>query len=302
MTVTLFACAPGDRDVPADSSVTLDSTLDSGPLVIYTVSYPLAFFAERIGGDLVEVHFPVPEDEDPAYWSPGPKTIVAYQGADLILLNGAGYAGWVQRATLPSSKLVDTSSALSDRFVPMEGTVSHSHGPEGEHEHTGWAFTTWLDPTFAAEQAKAVMEALTKERPEAGPELRDAFMILESAMLTIDARLETAAGAIGDAPLLFSHPVYQYLERRYGLDGISFHWEPEEAPDLGELKQLLEHHPARWMVWESEPRPETVGALEQRGVQSVVFDPCANRPKIGDFLTVMSANASAFETIAHSIS
>ena len=36
-------------------------------LVIYTVNYPLAYFAERIGGDLVAVHFPAPEDVDPAF-------------------------------------------------------------------------------------------------------------------------------------------------------------------------------------------------------------------------------------------
>ena len=39
-------------------------------LVVYAVNYPLAYFAERIGGDLVEVVFPAPVDEDPAFWNP----------------------------------------------------------------------------------------------------------------------------------------------------------------------------------------------------------------------------------------
>ena len=34
-------------------------------LTVYTVNYPLQYFAERIGGEYVEVIFPAPGDEDP---------------------------------------------------------------------------------------------------------------------------------------------------------------------------------------------------------------------------------------------
>ena len=124
------------------------------PLQVYVVNYPLQYFAERIGGDRVEVHFPAPADVDPAFWSPDAETIAAYQQADVILLNGAGYADWVTRAALPDSVLVDTSAAFADRLVPVEKAVTHSHGPEGEHVHGEVAFTTWLDPTLAIEQAR----------------------------------------------------------------------------------------------------------------------------------------------------
>ena len=89
----------------------------SHKLVIYTVNYPLAYFAERIGNDLVEVHFPAPTGEDPAFWSPDGDTIAAFQEADLILLNGAGYAKWVERAALPSSKVVNISTLHSGNWA-----------------------------------------------------------------------------------------------------------------------------------------------------------------------------------------
>ena len=72
-------------------------------LSVYTVNYPLAYFAERIGGDQVEVVFTAPPDVDPAYWVPDQKTITAYQQADLILLNGANYAKWISKVSLPRS-------------------------------------------------------------------------------------------------------------------------------------------------------------------------------------------------------
>ena len=145
-TVILFTLScgqPAEQPTPAS---------DAGPATkvsVYVVNYPLAYCAEQIGGDLVDVHFPVPAGIDPAYWSPDPETIASYQTADLILLNGANYAKWVDRATLPVSKVVDTSASFASQYIRLEGTVTHSHGPEGEHEHTGWAFTTWLDPTLA---------------------------------------------------------------------------------------------------------------------------------------------------------
>jgi len=267
-------------------------------LVIYTVNYPLAYFAQRIGGVLVDVHFPVPADVDPAFWSPDADTIAEFQTADLILLNGAGYAKWVDRAALPSSRVVNTSEAISNRLLPLEGTVTHSHGPQGEHEHGGYAFTTWLDPELAIQQAQAIEAAISVLRPEDEPEIRQRMESLKSEIYDIDGRLAAAAKTLGDEPLLFSHPVYQYLINRYELNAVEVHWEPDQAPDghaWEHLQELLQSHPAKWMLWEGEPLEETVAGLAKLGVESVVFDPCGNRPEGGDYQEVMTANAVRLE-------
>ena len=269
-------------------------------IVIYTVNYPLAYFAERIGGDLVEVHFPTPADIDPAFWSPDADTIAEFQTADLILLNGAGYANWVDRAALPSSRVVNTSEAISDRLLPLEGTVTHSHGPQGEHEHGGYAFTTWLDPELAIQQSQAIEAAISVLRPDDEPEIRQRMESLKSDLFDIDGRLQVAAEAVGGKPLLFSHPVYQYLINRYGLNGVEVHWEPDQVPNghaWEHLEELLQSHPAMGMLWEGEPLEETAAGLAEIGVESVVFDPCGNRPDEGDYLSVMAANAVALEAL-----
>ena len=103
----------------------------SEPLRVYVVNYPLKYFAERIGGDNIQVVFPAPQDVDPAYWTPDLATIGAYQQADLILLNGAGYAGWIDKVSLPRAKLVNTSKKFQDRIITIKGAVTHSHGPGG---------------------------------------------------------------------------------------------------------------------------------------------------------------------------
>jgi len=268
------------------------------PLSVYTVNHPLAAMADRIGGADVEVTFPAPPGEDPAYWSPPPETVVAYQGADLILLNGAGYAKWIAQASLPASKLVDTGAAYAEQLIPLEETVTHTHGPEGEHAHGGAAFTTWLDPTLALQQARAIAAAFEKARPERAAGFQERLVALEEELTALDARLDAIAKAMGDTPLVFSHPVYQYLERRYGLNGHTVHWEPDEEPigrEWRKLERLLPEHPARWMLWEGEPLPAVKARLQELGITSIVFDPCAGLPAEGDLLSEMNRNVERLE-------
>jgi zinc transport system substrate-binding protein len=259
------------------------------------MNYPLQYFAERIGGEYVKVFFPAPADTDPANWSPDPEIVADYQQADLILLNGAGYARWVARASLPERAKVDTSAAFADQLIPLEGAGTHTHGPEGDHEHVGTAFTTWLDLTLAVEQARAIAQAFEEARPEQANAFRRSLEELVADLAELDDRLEALATKVGAEPLLFSHPVYQYLIRRYRLNGRSLHWEPDEPPDLEELARFREDHPARWMIWEADPLPETVAALEGVGVSSVVFAPCGYAPKQGDLIAEMKRNVARLE-------
>ena len=270
----------------------------SGLPQVYAVNYPLSYFAERIAASEVDVVFSAPPDVDPANWSPTAETIARYQQADLVLLNGAGYAGWIGRATLRDSRLVDTSTQLVDELIAIEDAVTHSHGPDAEHSHQGTAFTTWLDMSFATSQARAVFDALVRVAPDHEADFRQGLGVLEQDLDGIDKRLQDVASRIGGQPLLFSHPVYQYLIRRYGLNGRAVHWEPDEMPGQDEWRRLaeaLDTHAATWMVWEAEPLPETVKRLEDMGISSLVFQPCANRPSTGDFLGVMLENVSALE-------
>lgn len=271
-----------------------------GRLSVFVVNHPLQYFAQRIGGEHVEVTFPAPADVDPAYWSPDPNTVAAYQGADLILLNGAGYARWVQRAALPQARLVETSAGFQDRLIPLEETVTHRGGPTGAHTREAVAFTTWLDPSLAILQAQAVRDAFAKARPDQEAAFQRGFEALETDLRDLDRRLGTAAEAIGDSFLLFSQPVYQYLIRRYGLNGLSVHWEPDQPPSelmWRQLEELFVTHPAQWMVWEAEPIGATVQRLETMGVGSLIFAPCGGAPGEGDFLSVMRENAARLHEV-----
>jgi len=271
-------------------------TAAQAPLNVYTLNYPLAYFAERIGGAEVKVTFPAPRDVDPAFWNPDATTVQRYQNADLILLNGAGYARWVARASLPRRKLVDTSRAFRERLLMIDSATTHSHGPSGQHAHAGTAFVTWLDPLQAIEQARAVKDALDRARPAAAAQFGARYESLARDLAALDGDLKVAFAPLAGTPLVASHPVYQYLARRYGLDVVSFTWEPDAMPDAAEwrkLEELLKTGPARWMLWEGAPLPEITERLKALGVSVIVFDPGPNVPESGDFLALMRRNLAS---------
>jgi len=294
LVAVLTACT---REAPQNAATTAAGEVNSS-LTVITVNYPLAYFAERILGDHGSVSFPVPADVDPAYWSPEPAVIAEYQQADLILLNGAGYAAWVANATLPRSRLVDTTAAIRERLIPIESAVTHTHGPTGDHSHGGVAFTTWLDLSIAVEQARTILEAVVFVRPQHEADFRTAFAALESDLVELDSGLQRKSVQMGKELVVFSHPVYQYLERRYNLHGFSVHWEPDEVPEEAHWRQLqsvLQQHPATIMIWEAGPLEDTRRRLLDLGVESVVFMPGGNRPAEGDWLSLMTEGLAALD-------
>lgn len=108
---------------PAATAPTASAT---GKPRVLVVNHPLHAFASRLGGDAIEAVFPAPADEDPAFWQPDDTALTAFQQADLILLNGATYSKWADKASLPTSRSVDTSAAFKDRFIQIEETTTHS--------------------------------------------------------------------------------------------------------------------------------------------------------------------------------
>lgn len=292
--LTLVGCDRAERSEKSTS----DRQTEARTRRVFVVNYPLEYFAERIGGDGIEVVLPASGEEDPAFWKPDAATINLMQRADLILLNGAGYAKWTNFATLPRSIVVNTSASFQDRYIRIEQEVTHAHGPDGEHAHAGTAFTTWLDPRLALEQAEAIRDRLVRLLPEQVGMMKRNFDDLRNDMLELDARLERITEEHQGKPLLASHPVYQYFARRYGLNLLSVHWEPHETPDengWSRFDELIADHVAKVMLWEALPNAAIRDALDRRGVGVVVFDPCGNVPDEGDYLSVMRRNASRLD-------
>ena len=241
----ISSCAPAEVNENAEQAETEQvsdgaATTEGSQALIYVSNYPLKYFAERIGGDQVKVELPVPGDIDPAFWEPSADELAQLQTAELIVLNGATYEKWLQTASLPQAKTLDTASPFEDRWLSIKEVVTHQHGPEGEHSHEGTAFTTWVDPTLALEQAAVIRDRMTTQFPDQADLFATNYKALEQDLTTIDEQIATLVGDSAEQkqPLLASHPVYDYLAARYGLNLRSVLWEPETFPEEDQWAEI----------------------------------------------------------------
>ena len=270
------------------------------PRTIAASNHPLAFFAARIGGDRVDVRWLVPDGVDPATWSPNGDDLAAMQSADLILLNGATYEPWRSTASLPRERVVDTTAAIRNVLIETEEGPVHAHGPDGEHTHRGTASTTWLDPELAIAQSAAVEKALAERMPAHQDLFRSNRGVLIRELQERAAAIEQAVNTEPDRPVIFSRPVYQYLARRFRMNGETLDWDgltPPDADALALLDETLERHPAAWMIWPEAPAEPIVEALEERGVTCVVVPIAGGPPADGDLLTAMDESAIALRRV-----
>ncbi|MEM3341851.1 MAG: zinc ABC transporter substrate-binding protein [Thermoplasmata archaeon] len=84
-------------------------------LLVVASFYPLAFMAQEIGGEEVNVRLLIPENNEVHNWQPKTSDILACEEADILLYNGAGLDSWFEEKIIPSVKkdgkiIVDTTS------------------------------------------------------------------------------------------------------------------------------------------------------------------------------------------------
>ena len=269
--------------------------------VVYTSCFPVHWLTERVAGEHADVTLILPAGEDPPEWTPPADIISSMQQADLIVINGAGFEGWLGTTTLPETKLVDTTAGVKDRFIEIEATT-HSHGRDGEHSHAGTDPHTWSDPLLALAQAEAIQAALARTDPDHAQAYRASMDALATELRALDGAYEMAAKGYGGESLATSHPAFNYLAKRYGLTLIDFGFEPDVVPDdesVHGLERAVKDHGVERMLWEAQPTDEVRTRVEGVGVEALFFDPL-EQPQgdaAYDYLAQARANVDRLKTM-----
>jgi len=258
------------------------------PKTIAVVNYPLYFFAKAIVGDKATVYLPAIES-DPYHWKPSARQVSNFQKADLILANGADYEKWMDKVSLPSSKIVFTARNFKDQWIEIEEELTHSHGPEGEHVHSGTASTTWLNFRFALEQATSVHASILLLFPDDAKQINDNFSTLKKELVDLDTRARAAAANFSGQNLLDVSGKFQYFFEAYSLHSLNDHLHSIDIEQPTAI-EVLTAHDVSTIISDTQLPVATNTKLMNHQIKVCVFDPCASRPEEGDFISVMKKN------------
>ncbi|MBY5928580.1 zinc ABC transporter substrate-binding protein [Halomonas sp. DP8Y7-3] len=103
--------------------------LAAEPTQVVTSFSVLADMVRNVGGDRVEVTSLVGTDSDPHVYSPRPTDARALAEADLVVLNGLQFEGWMTR-------LLDASGYQGTTVVATEGVPVLAYGGQSLHQQS----------------------------------------------------------------------------------------------------------------------------------------------------------------------
>ncbi|MFT7373387.1 MAG: zinc/manganese transport system substrate-binding protein [Oleiphilaceae bacterium] len=100
---------------------------DAEKMQVVTTFSVLADLVRQIGGDYIDVHTLVDWDEDAHVYHPTPSDVRYLAKADLLVVNGLGFEGWLER-------LISASKFEGQLVIATEGVDAIKLGSRSDHE------------------------------------------------------------------------------------------------------------------------------------------------------------------------
>ncbi len=154
-----------------------------------------------------------------ATWRPGDEALEAMIGARRIVVVGAEFEPWLQRAGLPPSRTLTLAErGTGDRWIEI-GAIEHTHGGGESHSHGGVVPTVWTDP----QQLRAFLRACARDLPGAIDGLdaessKASRRALEGRIDAYEEALEGLRAAAGGRALIATDHGLEYIARAAGIE------------------------------------------------------------------------------------
>lgn len=212
----LFACANSPQSNVGDV------------LTVAATFYPLAHFAEQVGGNSITVRQITPSGVEPHDYEPTPLDLAGLQSAKLFLMNGGGLDPWAER--------VRDELALNG-IVVIVMAESMDLDPH-----------LWLDPVIAQRSVRDIRDALIQIDPARAHVYRKNADLYLAKLSALDTAYHDGLASCEIREVVTSHNAFSTLAKRYNLtmfsiSGLSPDDEPSpkrmaEIADLAKVKKI----------------------------------------------------------------
>ncbi|MEQ1954618.1 zinc ABC transporter substrate-binding protein AztC [Mesorhizobium sp. CN2-181] len=210
-------------------------------------------FAKQVGGDRIELRTLVGPDSDAHVYEPKPADAIALARADVVLVNGLLFEGFLQR-------LVEASGTSATIATLTEG-ADILHDPNGGHYHYSGGQAIFHaapnDPHAwqSVANAKVYVQNIARAFCEADKngcltyEANAATYVGELADLDVEVKQAIDAIPAERRVAVVAHNAFRYFERDYGMtflspQGVSTESEASAADVASLIREIREKRAA----------------------------------------------------------
>jgi zinc/manganese transport system substrate-binding protein len=293
MVVLLSTFVAACANAPAPSSPAAAAAGASQKKTIVVTYSVLGSVVKDLVGDRATVIVSMPNGQDPHEWEPSAKDMESLNKADLIVQNGLGLEGGMEKALEQASdggvKLFTASDHIEVRHVGLgegipTGDPDQEAGAEDPH--------LWMDPMAM----KAVAAALAVQlKTDLGIDVSDRTQDLGNRLDALDKEIASQLATIPDANrrLVTGHESMGYFAQRYRIKLVgaiipSITSQAQvSASDLAALKKLVQENNVKAIFAELGASPAAAQAIGKETGVRVVELTTHSLPDDGSYFTFM---------------
>ena len=282
-------------------SATPTQTTDPETIQVTVSIVPLAYFVERIGGDLVSTNIMVLPGESPHSYEPTADQMKALSDSDVFFSIGVEYeATWLPRfeEINPDLLVVDSSEGI----LRIAMTEEHEHEGETEEEHAGEEEHeegldphVWLSPANGKIIAANILAALTDLDPAHADTYQTNAASLIADIDQVDTSIKETLANLEQTTFMVFHPAWGYFAHDYGLEQIPVEVEGQEpsASELAGFVETAREHNIKVIFVQPSLSTEDAQAIAQEIDGEIAFI----NPLAADWLANLQSVAEAFAAV-----
>jgi zinc transport system substrate-binding protein len=264
----------------------------AGPRKVVASFYPVAYAAQRVGGNRVDVTNLTPAGAEPHDLELTPDQIDKILDADVVLTMGHRFQPAVEKAAEQRDR---PTVSLLDQLPIGAGSKNVEEGnSQALDPHV------WLDPVLMQGIVHDVQRALTKADPKGAAVYRRNAQRFTTELQALDTRYRTGLSHCARHVVVTAHEAFGYLASRYGLrqEGVAG-LSPDAEPDarrIAQLTDLVRKEHVTVVFTETLVSPRIANTLaREAGVKTEVLNPLeglsdAQTKKGATYVTVMDEN------------
>lgn len=238
----------------------------------------LGDMAKQIGGDRITLRNIAGPDVDAHGFQPKPSDAAALANAALVIRNGLGFEGWLDRMIRSSGfkgRLVTTTEGITPRMMEAHGHHSHDHGGAGRRQNHSVGPRQvpdphgWQDLGLGQHYVRNITAGLIAADPAGEALYRRNAEAYAARLATLDhwVRAEIAQIPAARRKLVTSHDAFGYFGSAYGVrflapQGVSTEAEPSAA-EVGRLIRLIRAENISALFMENMTNPATLQRIAQ---------------------------------------